>query len=170
MTVAHSRAASPTRAGSGSQNEVNVMTSVEHRTEIADLGRLIGTWRVSDPSGAGAVEGQVTFEWLQGRSFIVQRVDLVQNGQRTRGIEVIGHAWPFGGERSPEVSSRFYDEAGHTLDYVYELEGETLTIWGGEKGSPASFRGAFDPSGDRLVGGWVWPGGGYQSSMTRVRP
>ena len=25
-----------------------------------------------------------------------------------------------------------------TLDYVYEVDGDTLTIWGGEKGSPAS--------------------------------
>jgi hypothetical protein len=58
---------------------------------------------------------------------------------------------------------------GNTLDYVYELEGDTLTIWGGEKGSPAYFRGTFSADGNSCAGAWVYPGGGgYESTMTRV--
>jgi hypothetical protein len=58
---------------------------------------------------------------------------------------------------------------GNTLDYVYELEGDTLTIWGGEKGSPAYFKGKFSDDGDTQSGEWVYPGGGgYESTMTRV--
>ena len=137
--------------------------------DLRRLGRLIGTWHVTDPSGSGAVEGHVSYEWLDGQTFLLQRVDLLQGGQRARGIEVIGHTWPFGGEADPDITSRYYDHAGHTLDYVYELDGDTLTIWGGEKGSAAYFRGTFDATGDRLTGSWVWPGGGYESSMTRTR-
>lgn len=144
-------------------------TMTDPPDDLRQLGRLIGTWRVADPSGADAVEGQVSYEWLDGEAFLLQRVDLLQNGQRARGIEVIGHTWPFGAERDPDITSRYYDHAGQTLDYVYELDGDTLTIWGGERGSPAFFRGTFDGTGDRLTGSWVWPGGGYDSSMTRIR-
>ena len=58
---------------------------------------------------------------------------------------------------------------GNTLDYVYELDGETLMIWSGGKGSPASYRATFSDDGNTLAGNWVYPGGGgYESTMTRV--
>ncbi|HEY6423070.1 MAG TPA: hypothetical protein VIY28_07450 [Pseudonocardiaceae bacterium] len=75
---------------------------------------------------------------------------------------------PFLGQRSEHVHNRFYGSEGDTLDYVYELDGDTLTIWGGEKGSPSYFQGTFDAA-DRCVGGsWVWPGGDYDATMTRI--
>jgi len=59
---------------------------------------------------------------------------------------------------------------GNTLDYVYELEGDVLTIWGGVKGSPAYYRGTFSDDGNTMVGDWVYPaGGGYHSTATRAR-
>jgi hypothetical protein len=36
---------------------------------------------------------------------------------------------------SEEIKGRFYSNTGDTVDYVYELEGDTLTIWAGERGS-----------------------------------
>ena len=58
-----------------------------------------------------------------------------------------------------------------TPDYVYEIDGDTLTIWGGEKGSPASYRSQFSTDGSVNAGAWVYPGGGgYKSTMTRVKP
>jgi len=41
------------------------------------------------------------------------------------------------------------------------------SIWAGEKGSPAYFKGQFSEDGNTLTGGWVYPGGGYASRMTR---
>jgi hypothetical protein len=131
--------------------------------ELQALDRLVGTWRVT-----GGAEGTVTYEWLDGRFFLLQRVQLVHDGNQINGIEVIGHERPFGGEPSQDVKSRFYDSQGNTLDYVYEPQGDTLTIWGEQKGSPAYFRGTFSADGTTLQGGWVYPGGGYQSTMTRV--
>ncbi len=55
------------------------------------------------------------------------------------------------------------------FDYAYELDGNTLTIWGGEKGSPAFYKGTFSDDGNTLVGSWVWRGGGYDSIATRVK-
>jgi hypothetical protein len=136
----------------------------EPAPDLKALDRLVGTWEVS-----GGVNGRVVYEWLEGGFFLLQHVDLRhQDGQPIKGIEVIGHERPFGGEPSPEVKSRFYDSLGNTLDYVYELDGDTLTIWGGEKGSPAYYRGTFNLDGRSCAGAWVYPGGGYESTMTRA--
>jgi hypothetical protein len=103
--------------------------------DLKNLQRLVGTWEMS-----GDVRGTVDYEWMVGGFFLIQRVDLEQYGQRIKGIEIIGHEWPFGEEPREEIKSRFYSNTGDTLDYVYELQGDTLTIWGGERGSPAYYR------------------------------
>ena len=101
--------------------------------------------------------------------FLIQHVDLEQDGQKIKGIEIIGHLRPFGEAPSADIHSRYYDTLGNTLDYVYELDGDTLTIWGGAKGSPAYYKGTFSADGNTCAGAWVYPGGGgYESTMTRV--
>jgi hypothetical protein len=105
---------------------------------------------------------------MEGGFFLLQRVDLEQHGQRIRGIEVIGHELPFGVEPSEEIKSRFYDNMGNTLDYVYEVEGDTLTIWGGERGPrrttgvPSAKTAPPSPAPGTI------PGGGYEATSTRV--
>lgn len=138
--------------------------------DLKSLDRLVGTWKVSDPSGKGAINGQVTYEWMEGGFFLMQHVELEQYGRKIKGIEIIGHLRPFGEEPSADIKTRYYDSMGDTLDYVYEMEGDTLTIWGGEKGSPAYFKGQFSKDGNTLTGSWVYPGGGgYESRMSRVK-
>lgn len=129
------------------------------------LDRLVGTWKIS-----GGAEGTVTYRWMDGGHFLIQDINLGQYGESITGMEVIGRERPYGAEEpSPDIKSRFYSQHGDTIDYVYELDGDTLTIWCGEKGSPAYFRGTFDAVGDTLTGAWVYPGGGgYESTATRV--
>jgi len=130
------------------------------------LDRLVGTWRVT-----GGAAGTVTYEWLEGGHFLLQHVDLEQDGQPIRGLEVIGHLRPDGQDPSADVHSRYYDSTGATLDYVYEVHGDTLHIWMGGKGSPASFTGTFTDGDTVMVGAWQYPGGGgYDSTMTRLAP
>lgn len=136
--------------------------SPEPNPDLKGLDRLAGAWDISGPE----IHGRVSFEWMEGGFFLVQRVDLDHGGQRHTGIEVIGHEREFGAEPSEEIKSRFYSNTGDTLDYVYEIEGDALTIWGGYKGSPAAFKGTF--SGDTITGAWKWPGGGYEATMNRV--
>jgi hypothetical protein len=119
---------------------------------------------------SGDVRGRVTYEWMEGGFFLIQGVDLGhQDGQGITGIEVIGRERPFGAEPSEEVKSRFYSNTGDTLDYVYELEGDILTIWAGKRNSPAYYRGTFGDDSDTLTGVWHYPdGGGYEATYTRV--
>ncbi|WP_433377838.1 hypothetical protein [Streptosporangium sp. CA-115845] len=130
---------------------------------VAALDRLVGEWTVT-----GGAEGVIRYEWMPGRFFLLQHVELQQFGQSITGLEVIGRLHAFGEPVGTDIVSRFYDSMGNTLDYVYELDCDTLTIWAGAKGSPAYFRGTFT-DGDRVLdGSWVYPGeGGYASTMTR---
>jgi hypothetical protein len=89
---------------------------------------------------SGDVRGTVTYEWMEGRCFLIQHVDLEQHGQRITGLELIGHERPFGAEPSEEIKSHFYSNTGGIIDYVYELEEDNLTIWAGQSGSPAYCR------------------------------
>ena len=140
------------------------MTEQPHPSEaLRRLDRLAGTWKVT-----GGAVGTVTYEWMND-FFLLQRVDLEHDGTTAAGLEVIGHTRPFGEGPSADVHSRYYGSDGSTLDYVYEVDGDTLTIWGGERGSPAYYRGRFSADGDTVTGAWVYPGGGgYGSTMTRT--
>jgi hypothetical protein len=133
--------------------------------DLKSLDRLVGTWKMS-----GDTKGQVTYEWMEGGFFLIQHVDLDQGGQKTKGIEIIGHLRPYGEEPSKDIKSRYYDSNGDTLDYVYEISGDTLTIWFGEKGSPAYYQGQFSEDGNTLAGNWIYPGGGgYEAIATRQK-
>ena len=137
--------------------------AAEPNPDLKSLDKLVGSWKVS-----GDAQGKVTYEWMEGGFFLMQHVDFEHDGHRIKGLEVIGHLRPFGEEPSEDIKSRFYDTMGNTLDYVYEIKGNTLRIWGGEKGSPAFFKGTFSADGNTCTGGWVYPGGGYEATMTRV--
>jgi hypothetical protein len=134
--------------------------------DLKSLDRLVGAWKQT-----GGVNGTVTYEWLEGGFFLIQHVDLEHDGHAIKGLEIIGHLQPFGQEPSRDIRSRFYSFLdGMTLDYVYEMDGDTLTIWGGEKGSPAYYRGTLSSDGNTLSGGWTYPGGGgYEATATRIR-
>ncbi len=140
--------------------------AAEPALDLRSLDRLVGTWEVT----GDYVQGQSTYEWMEGGFFLLQRFDFeTPEGRKVAGIEVVGHEHAFGAEPSEHVKSRAYTNTGDTLDYVYDLEGDTLTIWGGEKGSPAYFKGTFSADGDVLTGaGTTRPGGGYEAISTRV--
>src|SRR5918998_805194 len=98
-------------------------------SDLKNLDKLVGTWEMS-----GEVQGRVSFEWMEGGFFLIQRVELGRPEHRIKGIEIIGQERRFGAEPSEDIKSRFYSNTGDPLDYVYELEGDTLTIWAGERG------------------------------------
>jgi hypothetical protein len=126
---------------------------------LRSLDRLVGTWSVEGPGTSGTVR----YAWMEGGAFLVQDVDLVTDGEVSRGIEYIG--WD---RETQTLRSHFFGASGELLQYTYDLTGDTLTIWFGGPDSPARFIGTFDATGDRNTGAWQWPGGGYESTMTRV--
>ena len=139
---------------------------VQPYSGLKGLNKLAGTWNVSGPD----INGQVKFEWMQGGFFLMQQVDFVHGGRHITGIEIIGYELPFGAEKpSEQIKSHWFGSTGETFEYTYEVDDETLTIWGGEKGSPAYYKGKWIADGDTNSGAWVYPdGGGYQSNLSRA--
>lgn len=132
--------------------------SPQPNPDLKSLDRLVGTWAVS-----GGAEGTVRYEGTQGGYFLLQHVDLGGN----KGLEVIGHEQKYGEEPSQDIRSRYYGFAeGETVDYTYDLKGDTLTIWSGERGSPAYYQGTFSDDGNTLTGAWHYPGGGGYASVS----
>jgi hypothetical protein len=142
----------------------DVTEQVRPSPTMVAFDRLVGTWEVS-----GGVIGRMTYEWLPGGHFLMQTVYKVEHGQTVEGIDIIGHLRPWRGMPSEEVISRFFDNEGNTLDYVYELEDDTLTIWAGSRGSKAYYEGHFNEDSTVVTGRWHFPAsGGYDSVMTKV--
>jgi len=134
--------------------------AAQPKPDLRSLDRLVGTWIVT-----GEAEGTVTYEWTENGFFLLQHVDL--DGQR--GLEVIGHEHRYGENPSAEIRSRYYGfAAGETLDYTHQIKADTLTIWMGERDSPAYYEGKFSEDGNTLSGAWHYPGGGgYSTVATR---
>lgn len=126
------------------------------------LNRLVGNWAIT-----GDATGSVSYQWLDGGYFLMQSGDLHLFGHHNRFIEIVGRERPFGGQQSLEIKARTYTSEGDTLDYIYELNGDTLIIWGGHRGSESRYTGLFSADGTTLDGDWSWPGGGYHTLSTR---
>ncbi len=143
----------------------------EPNPALASLNVMVGAWdlrgRESGPDGE--IHGRVTFEWMDGGFYLVQRVDIDHVGQKITGVEYVGYDGSTGALKSYFFSNHGPGPfGGVALEYVWEVGDDTLTIWGGFVGSPASFQGRFGDDRNTVTGRWEWPGGGYEATMTRV--
>jgi hypothetical protein len=125
--------------------------------------KLVGTWEIS-----GGSRGKTTYEWMAGGFFLIQRGAVDRDGEVFELMQIIGHDRPAGAEPAEAITGRLYTSRGDTLTYVCEQDGDQLTIWFGERGSPAYYKGEFSADGNTLMGAWEWPGGGYDEVMTKI--
>lgn len=131
------------------------------RAAVHTLDLLVGSWALDDTTGA---RGTVRYAWYEGDAFLVQTIAMVDaDGGTTSGTEFIGYD-----PGSQTLRSHYFAGSGEILEYTYDLTGSTFTIFFGGTDSPAKFVGTVHEAGDRITGGWQWPGGGYESNMTRI--
>lgn len=132
---------------------------------LNQLDKLVGTWRVWDPSGADAVRGQVSCEWMEGGFYLMQYVDL----DISKGVEIIGYD-----EECQMLKSHFFSHTGERREYVYEIEDDTLIISIESPNICGDFVGTFSADGSAYTGSWEWTQGGvemgYDMTMAHVRP
>ena len=140
-------------------NQTNIETAQPPPGPPADLkalgDRLVGTWNIS-----GENEGETTWEWMEGGFFLIQRGCSRRDRTEQKYLQIIGYDHAPGTEPADAITGRLYTNHGDTLTYVCEVEDDTMTIWMGEKGSPAVYTGTFAADGETIEGEWVWPGGG----------
>jgi hypothetical protein len=135
------------------------------RADLRTLDPIVGTWRLS-----GGAQGVIRYEWAEGGFFLMQHVDLEYGGRKIKGVEIIGHLQRVGENASADIHSRFYSFLdGLTLDYVYEIAGETWTIWFGPRGSDNRFVAKLSADGKSYRGAWQWTGGGYEVVGARIK-
>jgi hypothetical protein len=127
--------------------------------ELKKLERLLGTWKID----GDFVTGKVKFEWMEGGFFMIQHINF-QRGDRTiKGVEYIGFD-----EDTQTLRAHLMDNNGSNFTYTWDLEGDTLRIWFGEKGSDNFYVGHFNDIGDSYSGRRQWPGGGYEAIATKL--
>jgi hypothetical protein len=139
---------------------------------LKSLDVMVGTWDLKGRESGidGELHGQVTFEWMEGGFYLVQRVDIDYAGRKITGTEYIGYD-----ESSEALKSYFFSNEGPgpfggvALEYVWEVWDGALTIWGGFVGSPANVKGKFSDDHNTITGRWEWPGCGYEAAMTRAK-
>ena len=84
----------------------NAKTQNGLNPELRQLSKMIGTWKATDSEGR---EGQTSFEWMEGKHFLIHNVDLGD----TKGIEFIGYDEP-----SDSVKSFYFDTEGNLRQYT----------------------------------------------------
>jgi len=123
------------------------------------LERLIGKWQVT----GSFIEGVVQFEWMDGGYFLIQHVNLKRGDHSIKGTEYIGYD-----EDTQTLRSHYMDNNGSNFTYTWELSGNRIRTWFGEKNSDNFFLGSFSGGGNSYSGRWQWPGGGYEATITRI--
>ncbi len=98
----------------------------EQDTALEPLDVLIGAWatEATHPLVEEVVTGDVTFEWLAGERFLIQRSHN-DHGLFPDAISVIGAAAVGGG-----LVMEYFDSRGVRRTYDGSLEGGVLRFWG----------------------------------------
>ena len=147
-----------------SNNHLAGRISAKPNPMLSTLEPLVGRWRVE----SDMVQGETEFEWFEGGFFLVQRVELSRGSHRISGVEYIGYD-----EETKSLRSHFMDNNGSNFTYTWELSGDALWTWFGERDSTNFFRGKFNADKSSYEGAWQWPDGqgghgGYRAVMCRL--
>jgi len=120
----------------------------ERDPALEPFDALIGTWatEATHPMFEGVVSGSVSFEWLEGRRFVVQRS---RNDHEAfpDAISVIGAP-----ETGEGLVMEYFDSRGVRRTYRVALDDGVLRIWRDDPSFAQRF--SATPGGDAFEGLW----------------
>jgi hypothetical protein len=119
------------------------MEQSAQRPELAAFDRLVGEWTFEATHPlvpATVVHGRMTYAWLEGRRFLIQRSSN-DHPDFPDAISVIGFA------DEEELTAHYYDSRGVFRIYRIEMEGETLRMWRDEPGFRQRMEGTLSEDG-----------------------
>jgi hypothetical protein len=150
-----SNAANDTPAGRG-DNPGDIPASRPAALDRFDA--LIGTWEMEASFKAGYFGaeappitnrgGRTTFEWLEGRFFLLQRF-VNEHPAAPSGMAIIGPS----GEREP-LTQHYYDSRGVARIYRTSLEGRVWKVWREAPEFWQRYTGTISEDGSRIEGAW----------------
>ena len=130
---------------------------MEAADQVAGLEPLVGEWslEMTPPGGepSGDVGARVTFEWLEGKTFLVERWQ-VPIPEAPDGIAIIGYD-----EGRGTLLQHYFDERGVARVYEMTLEDG---VWELSRTKAdfdpldfaQRFRGTFEDDGQTIAGSW----------------
>jgi|SRR5215211_5781198 len=130
---------------------------------VGELAPLVGTWRVTAEFADGALpamEGTTTFEWLQGRRYLLQRATT----DHPAAPDVHAVIAP-DRDRPGSYLQHYFDSRGVVRLYAMTFDGRTWTLTRTAPDfSPLDFSqrftGSFSDGADTLAGRWERSGNG----------
>jgi ketosteroid isomerase-like protein len=131
--------------------EGDAMTGPIPDPALARLEPLIGRWRIDAgvptdlPADAG---GEVEFEWLGERAFLVQRWS-VRQPQFPNGLTIIGP-----GEGDGDFLQHYFDTRGVERVYRMSLRDGEWRLWRDAPEFSQRFIGTFSADGTTITGAW----------------
>jgi len=117
--------------------------------ELAALDPLVGEWtsKATHPMfPATVVSGRMTYEWLEGERFLIQRSS-ADHPDFPDSISVIGFA-------SDELAAHYFDSRGVFRIYRVAMAGDTLRIWRDAPGFSQRLEAKLSDDGATLAGVW----------------
>lgn len=123
------------------------------------LDALVGQWGVEATFDAGyfgpdsakvtARDGRTTFEWAQGRFFLIQRFDVENPPAAPSGIAIIG-----AGPELGTFEQHYYDSRGVTRVYQMSLDNGIWRLWREAPGFWQRYTGRISDDGKTITGAW----------------
>jgi hypothetical protein len=117
---------------------------------LDSLDVLVGEWDTQvrfggDPPVAGG--GRTSFQWLEGRRFLIQRVTAAQPD----GPAVIAI---IGAEPDGTLAQHYFDNRGVHRVYRMSLDGAAWKLWRESPGFWQRYTGTLSPDGAAITGAW----------------
>ena len=125
---------------------------MQQHAEISDLEpfeALVGTWvteSIHPIYPTTVVRGRSTFEWLEGRRFLIQR-SVTDHPEFPDAMAVFGVT-------DEQLSMHYFDSRGVYRVYAVSLSEGTWKFSRDAPGFSQRFRGTFEDGGDTIAGHW----------------
>ena len=148
------------------------MSTDRKHQDIDDLEAFVGLWGITasfTPPGVAPPAAETSFEWLEGRHFLVQRWH-VDHPDAPDGIAIVGID-----NESGRCRQHFFDSRGEARIYEMSFKDGVWKLWRDHPGFSQRFTGTFDESGDVITGtfelsrdGTTWEHD-FDTTYTRLR-
>jgi hypothetical protein len=139
------------------------MNEFDPRALLEPFGALIGEWtmELTHPSIEGTVvRGRTTYEWLEGRRFLVQRA-VNEHPDFPDSLAVIGVM-----EGESDLSMQWFDSRGIHRVYAIAFDGRELTIAREAAEFGQRMSATLSDDGSTLAGVWLLDEGeGYRDDL-----
>jgi hypothetical protein len=125
------------------------MNDAARDSQLAAFDPLIGEWtfEATHPMlPSTVVTGRMTYEWLEGRRFLIQRSSN-DHSDVPDSISVVGFV-------DDELTAHYFDSRGVFRVYRIAMEGDTLRMWRDAPGFSQRLEAKLSADGTTLAGVW----------------